>query len=313
MFKVKIRAEELFKNKNKLSFKKTLVTGSDEALVNYTKNFIISHFKEKNFFINYSGKPEISQTGSLFSNKPTLFLANELPENKKNPLSDMFNDCFFLVISANVKKSSLLRSKFLKLKDSLIVECYELSRRAKEGALRHFLENKKIDLSNDVFWYIVDNFENSYAVFINQLQTLALYGKKIEQILEIENITFIDNRFEINKIFFNIFKNNKILTNIFIKNISSISDFYIFLNSIKFYLNIVSESQDVGDALKKFPSYLFAEKDIFLKIYKNLTQEKQRLIYNNLYRAEKMARTNPNLYSVFGLRFFLSIKKTITS
>jgi len=63
---VKIRAEELFKNKNKLSFKKTLVIGSDEALINYTKSFIVNHFKEKNFLINYSGKPEISQTGSLF-------------------------------------------------------------------------------------------------------------------------------------------------------------------------------------------------------------------------------------------------------
>ena len=310
---MKIRAEELFKDKNKLSFKKTLVTGSDEALVNYTKNFIINHFKEKSFFINYSGKPEISQTGSLFSNKPTLFLANDFLDNKKNPPSETFNDCFFLIISANPKKSGSLRSKFLRLKDSLIVECYELSRRAKEIALRHFLENKKIELSNDVFWYIIDNFDNSYTIFINQLQTLALYDNKIEQILEIENITFVDKRFEINKIFFNIFKNNKILTDIFIKNISSISDFYVLLNSIKFYLNIVSESPDVGEALKKFPSYLFAEKDIFFKIYKNLTQEKQRLIYNNLYRAEKIARTNPSLYSVFGLRFFLSIKKIITS
>ena len=70
-----------------------------------------------------------------------------------------------------------------------------------------------------MFWYIIDNFDNSYTVFINQLQTLALYDNKIEQILEIENITFVDKRFEINKIFFNIFKTTRFLTDIFIKNI----------------------------------------------------------------------------------------------
>ena len=47
------------------------------------------------------------------------------------------------------------------------------------------------------------------------------------------------------------------------------------------------------DALKKFPKYLFAEKDIFLKIYKT-NKGKQRRIYKNLFRAEKMARTNPD-------------------
>ncbi len=310
---MKIRAEEIFRDENKLTFKKILVTGSDEALINYTKKFIVNHFKKKSFTIMYSEKTETTQTGSLFSNKPILFLLEELPENKRSLLTEAVDDYYFLIVSTNGKKSASLKTKFLKLKDSLIIECYELNRKAKEGALRNFLDNKKIDLSKDVYWYIIDNFDNSYATFINQLEMVALYSKKIDTVFEIEKIIFIDNRFEINKIFFNIFKNNKVLTNVFIKNINSISDFYIFLNSIKLYLGIISESQDADSALKKFPRYLFAEKDIFLKIYKKLTQEKKVLLYNSLYRAEKLARVNSDLYSVFGLRFFLNIKKIITS
>jgi hypothetical protein len=142
---------------------------------------------------------------------------------------------------------------------------------------------------------------------------LSLFNGEISLISDVEKITFIDNKIEINKIFFNIFKENKILTNGFNKSINSLSDFYIFLNSIKTYLEIIKNSNDRDAALYNFPKYLFAEKDVFLTIYKKTKKDKLIKIYKSLSRVELLIRQNSELYSVVGLRFFLNLKKIITS
>ena len=67
--------------------------------------------------------------------------------------------------------------------------------------------------------------------------------------------------------------------NVFNKNINSVSDYYIFLNSTKLYLEIISDSSNKESALARFPKYLFAEKDVFLKILKyQIIQMNFRLI-----------------------------------
>ena len=130
---------------------------------------------------------------------------------------------------------------------------------------------------------------------------------------DIEKLTYVDNKIEINKIFFNILKENKILTNAFNKSINSLSDFYIFLNSTKSYLEIIKDSNDRESALYSFPRYLFAEKDVFLLIYNKTNKDKLRKIYKNLSKVEILVRQNPELYLIVGLRFFLNLKKIIIS
>ena len=178
---------------------------------------------------------------------------------------------------------------------------------------KNYIELNNLSLSNDVFWYVVDNFDNNYVIFIKQLQMLSLFNKKINLISDIEKITFVDNKIEINKIFFNIFKENKILSNVFNKGITSLSDFYIFLNSTKLYLEIIKNSNDRESAFYNFPKYLFAEKDVFLTIYKKTNKNKLIQIYKSLSKAELLIRQNPGLYLVIGLRFFFNLKKIITS
>ena len=184
---------------------------------------------------------------------------------------------------------------------------------SKENILKNFIEVNSLALSNDVFWYVVDSFDNNYVILIQQMQMLSLFNKKIDLIWDIEKITFVDNKIEINKIFFNIFKENKILTNTFNKNINSLSDFYIFFNSTKSYLGIIKNSDSNESILYNFPKYLFAEKEVFLKIYNKIDKNKLIKIYKNLSKAELLIRQNSELFLVIGLRFFLNLKKIITS
>jgi hypothetical protein len=250
--------------------------------------------------------------GNLFSSNKTLFLLSDFPTNKEITPEELGGKSI-LVASPNGKKTNLIKTKLLKDRAGLVVECYSLNRNSKENTLRNYIKINNLTLSSDVFWYVVDNFDNNYVIFIKQLEMLSLFNSDVKLISDIEKITFVDNKIEINKIFFNIFKENKILTNTFSKNINSLSDFYIFLNSTKTYLEIIKNSDDKDTALYNFPKYLFAEKDIFLTIYKKTNKDKLIKIYKNISRVELLIRQNSELYSVIGLRFFLNLKKIITS
>ena len=308
---MKIKPEVFLSSKKNIVFNKILITGSDEPLIIYVKNFIIEDFKKRNFFIDVSNSFNGDSMGSLFSENKTLFVVSDFPTNKEpQPKS---NTQSILVASLNGKKTNSVKPALVKNKEGLVVECYLLSRSSKEYTLKNYIEVNNLALSSDVFWYVIENFDNSYVVFIKQLEMLSLYNKKIDLISDIEKITFVDNKIEINKIFFNIFKENKILTNAFNKSINSLSDFYIFLNSTKLYLEIIKNSNDTKSALYNFPRYLFAEKDVFLNIYNNTNKDKLIKIYKNISRVEILVRQNSELYLIIGLRFFLNLKKIITS
>ena len=103
------------------------------------------------------------------------------------------------------------------------------------------------------------------------------------------------------------------MTKVYNKNINSLSDFYIFLNSTKLYLEIIKNSNNKESALYNFPKYLFVEKDVFLLIYKKINKDKLMRIYKNLSKVELLVRQNSELYLIVGLRFFLNLKKIITS
>ena len=309
---MKIKPEVFLSSNKNIIYNKILVTGSDESFIYYVKNFIVEDFKKRGFFIDVSNKYNDDSMGNLFSEKKTLFVLSDFPANKEIN-DEESDDKSILVASPNGKKTNLIKTKLSKERASLVVECYSLNRNSKENTLKNYIEKNNLTLSYDVFWYVVDNFDNNYVIFITQLQMLSLFNKKISLISDVEKISFIDNKIEINKIFFKILKENKILTNTFNKSINSLSDFYIFLNSTKTYLEIIKNSNDRDVALNNFPKYLFAEKDVFFTIYKKTNKDKLIKIYQSLSKVELLVRQNPELYLVIGLRFFLNLKKIITS
>ncbi|MDC3269707.1 hypothetical protein OAU87_00565 [Alphaproteobacteria bacterium] len=309
---MKIKPEVFLSSKKDVNFNKILVTGSDEALITYVKNFIIEDYKKRSFFVDVSNNYNRGSMGNLFSENKTLFVLSDFPINLETTYSDS-NSQSVLVASPNGKKTNFIKSKLANNKESLVIECYSLNRSSKESTLKSYIDANNLTLSKDVFWYVIENLDNNYVVFVKQLEVLSLFNKKINLISDVEKIAFVDNKIEINKVFFNVFKESKILTSLFNKNINSLSDFYIFLNSTKSYLEIIKNSNDRESALYNFPKYLFAEKEVFLKIYKKTSKEKLVKIYKNLSKVELLVRKSSELYLVIGLRFFLNLKKIITS
>ena len=311
---MKIKPEILLNNNDEFLYNKILVSGSDETFINYTIEYIVKIFKNKNYFVDSSGSYSGEITGDLFSDKKVLFVVKDYSSKNNNVEKSNLINHSILIISPNGKRNNIaIKNELTKSKDGLVIECYPLSRKSKELILRKYMDDKSLNLSNDIFWYIVENFDDRYVFFIKQLETLSLLGVKINTIDVVEKTVFIDNKIDLSRIFFHIFKSNKYLINIFNKNVYSQTDFYIFLNSLKSYLEIISYSKSQEGALSKFPRYLFGEKDVFIKIYNKLNRNKILKIYKNISKVESLVRKNKGLFNIIGLRFLLSTKKIITS
>ena len=85
---MKIKPEVFLSSKKNIVFNKILITGSDESLISYVKNFIIEDFKKRNFFIDISNNYNNYSIGNLFSENKTLFVLSDFPINKETTLSE---------------------------------------------------------------------------------------------------------------------------------------------------------------------------------------------------------------------------------
>ena len=162
---MKIKPEVFLSSKN-IVFNKILVTGSDESFIAYVKNFIIEDFKNRNFYIDNSNNFNKASMGGLFSDNKTLFVLSDFPTNQKIA-SLGSNSESILVASPNGKKTNAIKSTLVNDKESLVLECYSLNRGSKENTLKKLTETNSLTLSNDVFWYVVENFDSNYVIFEN--------------------------------------------------------------------------------------------------------------------------------------------------
>jgi len=310
---MKTKPEIILNQTQQIYYKRILVTGSDEPLIAHVRDYFVKKFKNEKYYIDRSGVYNKGLAGDLFSDKKVLFVLKDYFEKKGGDEILCSYDHPVLIVSSNNKNVSAIRSRLLKSKDDLVVDCYPLTRGSKEIVLKNFIENAKINLSNEAFWYVIENLDDNYVLFIKQLEALSLFKNSVNSAEDVERAVFVENKIELSKIFFHIFRNNKSLINVFNQNIYSQADFNIFLRSTKIYLKIISNSPKKEDAVASFPRYLFNEKVIFLKIYKQLDKKKIIKIYKNIMKVELLLRKNPGLYFVIGLRFLLNTKKIIIS
>lgn len=310
---MKVKPEILLTQDKRVLYKKILITGLDSLLIKYVADLFVSDFKRNNYFIDNSGTINNNIVGGLFTDKKTLFLINNPTKDIKEIEEDVFEDRSVLISGVNGKITNKIKKTFQNEQDSLVVECYPFNRSAKEVVIKHFINTNDFELSNNAYWYLVDNFENEYVFLVKQLETLFLYNKKIIEVSDIDKAVFVERKIDISKIFFQIYKGNNKIIEVYNTNICSLADFYMLLGYLKFYLEIISGSSNKEEALAKFPRYLFNEKDVFIKIYNQMNQLKTNEVYKNILKVEKTIRKQSGLFLNVGLRFLLNTKKIIIS
>ena len=313
---MKTKPESIIANNNyTCDYMPLFITGNDETYIKKVEDFVVKNYQMVGFkkTVVTSDFESSFQSGSLFNEKK-VYVFSETSLVDLQRIDTIIDRGEMIIISAKSSpKNNTIKKKFFTHKKWQLVECYNLNNNSKNLVIKYYFEQKNIRLNNEVFWTLLERLDERYAFLIDDLEKVYLCGNKINDLDFILKAIGKKNSDEIEKIFFNILNKQSSLLTSFNGSILTLSDFYTFFSSFKFYVSLIASSENRQVLLNNFPKYLFKEKDACLKIYSLMNQRKKNFIYKLLYKTENLIRKNPNKYSLIGIRFLFNFKKIITS
>jgi DNA polymerase III delta subunit len=303
----------LDKNKN-LFF----ISGQEETLIQKILEIIVLALKKESpqeiiKILNADiSKDSIGEnSNSLFGESKILIYENPkkidfeaLAESNKLKTS--------IIIKSTLSKNSLKLKKFFDdSATSYSVSCYKLNSELKKKILIKCLNDNGIKIDQPGLWFFLENTDNRYGLFENELNKLCFLGSRNLGVEDLRKIISKNESDEVEKLFFLLPETSKKIINQTNKVILSSSSSYALLQRIKFFLNIFLESGSVIDASRLFPKYLFREKEKFIDIYKKNSPEKNLIVLRLIKKTELLLRKNDSLFLQITQRFLLNIKKTL--
>ena len=303
----------LDKNKN-LFF----IDGHEETMMQKMLETIISALRKEgsNEVIRVLGSEISSEnidenSNSLFSEAKILIYENPkkidfdaLLESKKLKMT--------IIIKNSFTKNSFKFKKFFN--DSEIaysVSCYKLSSELKKKLLIKHLGDNEIKIDQQGLWFFLENTDNRYGLFENEMNKLLFLGSSSIGINDLRKVISKNGSDEIEKLFFLLPETSKKIIIQSNRVILSSSNSYTLIQRIKFFLDIFLKSSNVGDASKLFPKYLFNERERFIEIFKKNNSQKNLIALSLIKKTELLLRENDSLFLPITQRFLLNIRKTL--
>jgi len=290
------------------------ISGNEKTLMEKIKTIIIEGFKEKeNVQIqNIDTISDFVDEIGLFEEK-NIYIVNGNKGIDKESLNNLrSSESNFIFLHENSQKIKKIKNLFSIDKDSYLIDCYELDRDSKIKILNEFLRVNKLEISQDVYWFLIDKLDSKYTFFERNLMKILDLREKDLKVEKIKKILTIDESGK-EKIFFNLFQKNKDIIVLYrdkiLKN-SDVSEFYYYS---KFFCQMIIDCNSEEEYKKKIPLYLFKEKNILIDIYRKYNFKKKKMLLRLLSSTEKVLRKEGDLSLVIGLRFFLNIKKITIS
>ena len=304
----------LLNNEFLLNKKLYFISGNESTLIEKVCDSIIKKYKKKENInkFNIDNINNFVDEDSLFDSKK-LFVGRNCKGIDKNNLNKLKKlDYVFIFIQENSSKIKLIKNIFLNDKDSYLIDCYEMNRDSKMKFLNKFLEINNIEISQEVYWFLVEKLDNRYIFFENALSKLLELDSDKLSLENIKKILTIDDTGK-EKLFFSILKKNNQITQLYREKIitnSDVNDLYYYS---KFFCMLIIDSKNQDDFIKNIPKYLFREKSFLIDIYKKYNLNKKKLLIKLLTSTEVALRKNGDLSIIYGLRFLLSMKRITIS
>ena len=304
----------ILENNFEINKKFYFISGNETTLMQKIKDLIMYKiFKSGDYSLERIKSISLKDFNAGLFSKHKLYLISEVGKLNNEILNSITNtNDIYIFLAENSPKTKTIKNIFLKRSDSLVFDCYELSKDMKMKIVKYFLEKNKIELKNELFWGLVDMLDNKYLILENELEKIKALNKS-----DINNISlnklFSRNNNEIEEIFFQILNSNETLINNYNQKITNISDvnslFYIF----KKHSYLLLSYENRSEFEQSIPKYLFRERGFFLTVFSKLNKNKKRVLINMLFKTESLIRKNSSISIVMGLRFLLKYKKVITS
>ena len=290
------------------------IGGNETTLMEKISSTIIERYKANDgFSINRIDTIDnFNVTAGLFDNKK-IYVGKNCKGFNENNLNNIRNtDAIFVFLHENSSKIKKIKSIFAKDKESCLIDCYELDKNSKIKILNKFLKLRKIKISENLYWFIVEKLDNKYIFLENSLSRILELEQTDITMESIKKILIIDDGGK-EKIFFNLLKKNKKIIEVYREKILHPSDVNDLYYSCKFFCNLIIESNNEDEYSGKIPVYLFKEKSFLIDVYRKYNTNKKKMLLKLLSSTESLLRKNVDLSLIYGLRFLLNIKKITIS
>ena len=302
-------------NKNNNFF---LLCGNEDTFIDKINELIINELKANNYlevvkiYENVDLQSTlIFNTGSLFSEKKIFILYNQKLDLDIITKIDL-TDKVIIIIDKKIKNSSKIKKYIEAHPDHICITGYKLSRESKKGILEHHLKLNKIEIEKDAYWYFIDNSDDRYMLFENEITKIISFNNKKIILTDLIPLISKNSNEDIDKLFFTILSPQKEIIYTSLANINSSGDSFFLVQRIKYYLNLIISVENVNEINIVFPKYLFMQKDKFVEIYKKLNYERISKIIVLIKKTEILLRKNTAMHLIITQRFLLNLKKTIS-
>ena len=290
------------------------INGNETTLMEKVSQSILEKYQvNKNIEISKIDSLEnfIDQT-SLFENHKIYLSRNCKGVNENNLNKIIKSNSVFIFIYENSQKSRLVKKILINNNNACVVDCYELDKDTKIKILNKYLEEGKIIIPRDIFWFLIDKLDNRYAFLESSLKKIFELDQHEINIENITKLLSIDESGK-EKIFFSLLKKNGEIVNIYREKIISNADVNDFYYYCKYFCQMIIDCNNQEEYLNRIPKYLFREKKFLISVYKKFNLKKKKQLINLISSTEKSLRQESGLSLISGLRFFLGIKKITVS
>ena len=311
----KIICEGLNFVKNKNVF---LINGNEETYIEKITKLLIVGLRKNNFFetSTINNAETISQTLkeidlSLFSEKKILIFKSLKKIDIEKLSSEDLNNFAIIIVDYKIKNSSKIKKFFDSSNELISISCYKLTKENKIKISEHFFSINNISMQKDSYWFFLDNSDDRYMIFENEIQKITDFAKKDISISDLKELLSIDREEAMDSLFFLVLRPNSEIVKKTQSTIVSLSESFVLLQRVKFYTNLFISSKNQGSASQDFPSYLFMEKQKYLSIYKKITNKKISKIMALVNKTDLLLKRNSNLFLPIIQRFLLNLKKSL--
>ena len=312
---MKLDPLNLLTNSNlELNKKFYFISGNELSLIEEIKTVIIKKYQlsEDVLLERIDYIDDFVDVEGLFNNKNLIIIKNHKGINEYALDKFRKTSNIFIFVHENSQKIKKLKQMFIKDKDCYLIDCYELDRNSKTKILNGFLEKTGININKDIYWFLIEKLDNKYVFFKNNLNKILELNQREITIDNIRKILTIDDSGK-GKLFFTLLRANRDIVSAYKDKVLTpldVNEFYYFC---KFYCQLIIDCKNEEEFNKKIPLYLFKEKNFLVDIYRRYNLKKKKILLKLLSSTEKVLRKESNLSVIWGLRFFLNIKKITIS
>jgi len=307
---ISILVNENFRIDKKIYF----ISGNEKTLMQKIKATIVERYQMNTNagITNIDTIKDFVEEVGLFDNHKIFLVNGSKGIDEKSLKNIKGSHGIFIFVDENSQKVKKIKNLFNNDKDSYLIDCYELERESRIQILNKFLSERSLNISQDIYWLLIDKLDGKYSFFENSLNQIVELNEKDLTLENVKKLLTINDSGK-EKIFFNLFKKNKEIIDLYRNKIVTNTDVNEFYFYIKFLCLLIVESKSEDEFQKNIPVYLFKEKHRLIDIFRKYNQKKKKLLIRLLSSTENVLRKDNNLSLVFGLRFLLNIKKITIS